>query len=133
MAGVCRSPPPNPFAPVAGTRLILARVPPLLADIVRDALAGEAEVERVDPADGLDRLSERVARTGAGVVLAEGGEAQIPHDLLELMYRHPRLKLLLLGADGRTAALWRLVPTRLALDGATPHALAEAVRAATAG
>jgi hypothetical protein len=117
---------------VAGTRLLLARVPPLLADIVRDALAGEAEVERVDPADGgLDRLSERVARTGAQVVLAEGGEARIPNDLLELMYRHPRLKLLLLGADGRTAALWRLVPERHALAGATPRALAEAVRAAT--
>ncbi|MFL5383913.1 MAG: hypothetical protein ACJ8GN_15435 [Longimicrobiaceae bacterium] len=123
----------HPFRTVAGTRLLLARVPPLLADIVRDALAGEAEVERVDPAGGLDRLSERVARTGAQVLLAEGGEAPIPNDLLELMYRHPRLKLLLLSADGRTAALWRLVPDRHALAAATPRALAEAVRAATAG
>jgi hypothetical protein len=116
---------------VAGTRLLLARVPPLLADIVRDALADETGVESVDTASGdLEALSASVARTGAQVVLAEGGEARIPDDLLELMYRHPRLKLLLVAPDGRTAALWRLVPERRALAAAVPRALAEAVRAA---
>jgi hypothetical protein len=115
---------------VAGT-LILAAVPPLLADVVSDALAAENGVEVARcPADP-DGLSRAVDRTGAGVVLAEGGGDGLSDPMLELMYRHPRLKLLLLSPDGRAAALWRLAPERRALAEPTPRALADAVRAAT--
>jgi DNA-binding NarL/FixJ family response regulator len=117
---------------VPGT-LILAAVPPLLADVVRDALAAERgmEVARA-PADP-GELSRRIDETGARLVLAEARGAGLPDTLLELMYRHPRVKLLLLSDDGRAAALYRLAPERRPLAEATPRALAEAVRAATQG
>jgi DNA-binding NarL/FixJ family response regulator len=119
---------------VPGTRLLLAAVPPLLADIVRDALAGEPGVDTVAEAPEDPRqLAETIVRTRADVVLAESHGAGLPDHLLELMYRHPRLKLLLLSPDGRLAALWRLAPERRELAETSPRALAEAVRAAVAG
>jgi hypothetical protein len=115
---------------VAGT-LILAAVPPLLADVVSDALAAENGVEVARAPADPEALSRAIDRTGARVVLAESGEDGLPEPLLELMYRHPRLRLLLVSPDGRAAALWRLAPQRRVLAEPTPRALAEAVRAAT--
>jgi hypothetical protein len=116
---------------VPHTRLLLA-VPPLLADIVRDALAAEpgVEVMPAGPADP-DLLAERLANTPAEVVLAESGGAALTERHLELMYLHPRLTLLLVSPDGGTAATYRLVPERRVLSRPTPSGLVQAVLAAT--
>ncbi|HEX8695878.1 MAG TPA: hypothetical protein VF746_25910 [Longimicrobium sp.] len=110
------------------TRLLLAAVPPLLADIVRDALAEEPGVEVVGSAAG--DLFDAVAASGAHVVLAENGGGGLSDLHLRLMYRYPRLKLLTVSPDGRRVALWRLVPERRVLSDPTPRGLAEAVRRA---
>jgi hypothetical protein len=117
---------------VPRTRLLLAAVAPLLADIVRDALAAEpgVEVMPAGPAD-LDLLAERLARTPAEVVLAESRDAALTEGHLELMYRHPRLTLLLVAHDGATAATYRLAPERRVLSRPTPGGVVEAVLAAT--
>lgn len=121
----------TPPSPVPHTRLLLA-VPPLLADIVRDALAAEpgVEVMPAGPADP-DLLAERLASTPAEVVLAESGGAALTERHLELMYRHPRLTLLLVSPDGGTAATYRLAPERRVLARPTPGGLVQAVLAAT--
>lgn|GEM_PF-3251199 len=111
------------------TRLLLAALPALLADIVRDALAAEPEVEVVGTvaatADALDRALDA---DGADVVLAETQGLGLPDNYLELMHRHPRLRLVLVAPDGRSASLYRLVPERRLLADVSPRALAEAVR-----
>jgi hypothetical protein len=131
--GACSAGPIQPLPPVPRTRLLLAAVPPLLADIVRDALAAEpgVEVMPAGPAD-LDLLAERLDRTPADVVLAESAGAALTDGHTELMYRHPRLTLLLVAPDGGTAATYRLTPERRVLEGPTPRGLVQAVLAATA-
>lgn len=114
-------------------RLLLAAVPPLLAAIVRESLAGEPEVEVADAPGDPAGLSERIAATGARVVLAEASGAGLSDSLLELMYRHPRIRLLLVSPDGRAAAVYHLAPERRTLAATGPRALADAVRAAAAG
>lgn len=111
------------------TRLLLASFPPILRDIITDALADAREVEVVDGGAGED-LDRSVARSGADVVLVEDEGAELADPYLSLMYRHPRLKLLTVSPDGRRAALYRLVPERRVLSEVTPGGLAAAIRAA---
>jgi hypothetical protein len=117
--------------PVPRTRLLLAAVPPLLADIVRDTLAAEPEVEVMPAAaTGPAELDRRLDQTAADVLLAESDGAGLTDRHLELMYRHPRLTLLLVSPDGADAAVCRLVPERKVLVRPSPGGLAEAVLAA---
>lgn len=106
-------------------RLYLAELPPLLADIVRGAVASAAGIEVV----GEGRTSD-AGSCDADVVLAEAAGAALPAPLDHLLFRNPRMRLLTLSPDGRTAALWRLVPERRALEEASPRSLVEALRAA---
>ena len=133
MVGVYRGPVLTP-PPVPRTRLLLADVPPLLADIVRQALAGDAEVE-VIPAGPASpgALERRLSAGGADVLMAESDGAGLPEHYVELMYRHPRLTLLLVSPDGAHAALCRLVPERHVLVRPSPGGVAEAVLAAVRG
>jgi hypothetical protein len=119
---------PSPTPPVPRTRLLIAAVPPLLGDIVRDALADEPGVEVVGTADDED-LSRSVDACAADVVLAEENGAALPDPYLRLMYRHPRLRILTVSPDGRQASLWRLAPERRALADVSPRGLADALRA----
>jgi hypothetical protein len=64
------------------------------------------------------------------VVLAETDGAALTDRYLDLMYRYPRLRLLLVSPDARIAALYRLVPEGQVLAEPSPRGLAEAVRAA---
>jgi hypothetical protein len=130
MGSVYRGPVLTPPS-VPRTRLLLAAVPPLLADIVRDALAAEPEVE-VMPAQAFapGELDRRLETTGADVLMAESDGAGLTDRYLELMYRHPRLTLLLVSPDGAAAAVCRLVPERQVLVRPSPGGVAEAVLAA---
>ncbi len=119
----------TPAPPVPHTRLLLASFPPILRDIVTDALADAGEVEVVDGGAGED-LDRSVAASRADVVLVEDGSAELADPYLSLMYRHPRLKLLTVSPDGRRAALYRLVPERRLLAEVSPGGLAAAIRAA---
>lgn len=108
-------------------RVLIASLPPLLADIVRDALADDEEVDVLGGDEGLERAVEE--RRPHVLISAEPG-ARLTEPLLALMYRHPMLRVLLITAEGRSAALYRLVPERRVLADPTPRSLAEAVRAA---
>jgi hypothetical protein len=113
---------------VPRTRLLIAAVPPLLGDIVRDALADEPGVEVVGKT-GDDDLSRSVDACAADVVLAEENGAALPDPYLRLMYLHPRLRILTVSPDGRHASLWHLAPERRALADVSPRGLAAALRA----
>jgi len=75
-----------------------------------------------------DALDRAVDTCGADVVLAEAKGPGLPDNYRALMYRHPRLRLVLVTPDGRSASLYRLVPERHMLAVVSPRTLAEAVR-----
>ncbi len=111
------------------TRLLLAAVPPILSDIIRDALADVHGVEVVRETAGED-LAESVARSRADVLVTEDAGQELSDRHLGLMYRHPRLKLLTISPDGRRAALYRLMPRRRLLVDVSPDGLVAAIRGA---
>ena len=108
------------------TRLLIAAIPPLLGDIVRDAVADEADVEVVGRSAD-DGLLAAVDDTAPDVVLTEDRGPHLPDLYLRLMLSHPYLQLLTVSADGRNAALWRLAPERRALADVSPRGLAGAL------
>ncbi|HEX8391843.1 MAG TPA: hypothetical protein VF665_05725 [Longimicrobium sp.] len=120
---------PPPLRDLVSTRVLLVAVPPLLGDIVRDALAAEPGVTVVNGGSA-GELEDDVAAARADVLLAEDAGTELPDRYLRLMYRQPRLRLLLVSPDGRNAALWRMEPRRRALREVSPRALVDAVRAA---
>ena len=97
------------------TRLLIASVPPLLGDIVRDALESEPGVEVVGRGGEMADLDA----CDADVVLAEEPGPALPDPWLRLMYRHPRLRLLTVSPDGRRAPAgpWAGRSTRAHLEG----------------
>lgn len=120
---------PSPTPPVKKTRLLIASVPPLLGDIVRDALESEPGVEVVGSGGNMDDLDATVDACAADVVLAEEPGPALSDPYLRLMYLHPRLRLLTVSPDGRRASIWRLAPERRVLADVTPRGLADALRA----
>jgi DNA-binding NarL/FixJ family response regulator len=115
---------------VPHTRLLLAAVPPILSDIIRDALADVHGVEVVRETAGEEDLAESVARSRADVLVTEDAGQELSDRHLGLMYRHPRLKLLTISPDGRRAALYRLMPRRRLLVDVSPDGLVAAIRGA---
>jgi hypothetical protein len=111
---------------------LIAPVPPLLGDIVRDALADEPDVEVVGQS-GEDDLEDRVDACAADVVLAAETGPALADPYLRLMYLHPRLRLLTVTPDGRRASLWRMAPERRVLADVSPRGLAGALRATVRG
>jgi hypothetical protein len=85
------------------------------------------EVVGTAPADA-GALDLAVGARRADVVLAEARGPGLPAGYLELMYRHPRLGLVLVAPDGRGASLYRMVPERRLLADVSPRTLAEALR-----
>lgn len=120
---------PSPTPPVKKTRLLIASVPPLLGDIVRDALESEPGVEVVGRGREMADLDTSVDACDADVVLAEEPGPALPDPWLRLMYRHPRLRLLTVSPDGRRASIWRLAPERRVLADVSPRGLADALHA----
>jgi hypothetical protein len=111
---------------VPQTRLLIAALPPLLGDIVRDAVAGAGDVEVVGRSAD-DGLFAAVDATGPHVVVAEDRGPALPDLYLRLMLSHPFLQLLTVSADGRHAALWRMAPERRVLADVSPGGLAGAL------
>jgi DNA-binding NarL/FixJ family response regulator len=123
---------------VSSTRLLIASMPPLLADVVRAVLAGEAGVEVVGELEGVHGddaadLAVTVAARGADVVVTGADGAALSEPFRRLMYRCPGVPVLSLSPDGRTAAVWRLVPEGRMLAEVSGTGLADALRALRGG
>lgn len=111
-------------------RVVFAALPPMLRDLLRDALAEWTDARIVGESDRPEEVAEAVGR-GAELLVAEERPTGIPCTYLRLMHRDPRLRLVTVTPDGRRAALYRLEAR--VLGDLPPRELVEAMRRSGAG
>ena len=100
----------------------------MLREIIERAVAGQPDMEIVDDLRADALAPEGLRRAGADVVISAGehDSAAVNRLLCEL----PRLKVLVVSADGRETALHELRPTRTALGEVSPQTIVDAIRGA---
>ncbi len=107
-------------------RVLLARMPNLLLDIVDHVVASEPDMTVVGRVD--DDLQNAVQRTRANIVIVGETGGDPAHEYAELLQRRPKLKVLSIAADGKTASLYEMRPHRIRLGEISPESLREAMR-----
>ena len=108
---------------------------PLLRDILRGLVAGEAGMGVVAEYRDLVPLTRPVVDHSAEVLLFGEGLPLLDDECRELLDRHPRVKLFVVGGDGRRTTLYELRPHREQLGEVAPDELLAVMRNAleTAG
>ena len=106
---------------------MLAQMPRLLHDIVRSALESEIDVDLVSTDIAPSELHSASAVDRADVViLCE--EEPASDDYGDVLFAHPRIRLIGISDRGRGAFLYELQPCRFPLGELSPTTLLRAVR-----
>ena len=112
-------------------RLVLASMPPLLREIVRETLAGQHDIEILAEVSRPDDILPAVRRTGASVAVLGTSLGDATSLVRELLTSHPWLHVVTLTSDARTAVVHSLQPRVSAIADISPQALVDAIRAAS--
>jgi hypothetical protein len=109
-------------------RLVLAHLPQMLADVVRDAFVDDADVavDSLQVADG-DSLESAVRRQEPDIVVVGLADPETRVARCGLLREHPGLIVLELSADARRAWLCELLPASRPLGEVSPDSLRAAV------
>jgi DNA-binding NarL/FixJ family response regulator len=110
------------------TRIVLAGMPQLLQDVVREVVLDQPDMEVVGEASSLGEMLVLAARTPADVVLVGPTEMELPELVLQLLQEEPHLKVLGLIDGGRRAYLYELRPHREVLEQVSIEELLRAIR-----
>jgi DNA-binding NarL/FixJ family response regulator len=113
-------------------RVLLANMPPMLRDIIEDAVLNEPDVEIVGTLESHELLLPALAHVDTDVLILTRGPAYEPAMAEELWARWPRIKVLEIAQGGRSAVLHALHPHRVALGDVSPQGLVAAIRGAPA-
>jgi len=110
-------------------RVLLAKMPTLMVDIVQHVVGAESDMAVVGVVDD-DDVPGAIRRTRADVVVI-GQDKDGERDFLQLLRRHPRVKVLTISADGTRGAFYELRPRRVPLGTISAETLAAAIRTRT--
>ena len=111
------------------TRIVLIDMPPLLREIVREAIVAEPDLAVVAEHAGDVDVREAVDRDAADFVIV-GSDAAAHDDLRSLVGAGARLRALELQGDGREGVLYELRPHRVSLGDVSPATLLRTIRTA---
>lgn len=109
-------------------RVFLAGMPPLLHDIVRDALRNQADMELVGDFGEGDAVSTALKNGDVDVVILG---ARQPDDYAiagRVFIDAPRSKVLAIATSGRSAVMYQLRPHKKMLGDVSPQSLIDAIR-----
>ncbi|HKH93408.1 MAG TPA: hypothetical protein VKA54_16505 [Gemmatimonadaceae bacterium] len=116
---------------MAPIRLVLATMPPLLGEIVRETLASQRDIEILAEVADSEQILSVVRRTGASVAVVgiapSDSTALLVHELLA---HQPWLHVVTLTSDARHAVVHSLQPRAAAISDISPQALLDAIRTA---
>ena len=105
------------------TRVLIAGLPPVASRILRNLVSADPRLELVAREGVLAELTEDVARSRADVVITRARDAGDVEWCTALLRAHPRLRVVVLSADGRTAVVHRVVAHRTVLADVSSQAL----------
>jgi len=88
---------------VAWTRVVLAALPTMVADIVRESLAPHFDLDVVAEVDTRPALNRLLTTTAAEVAIVGLAEGESPDEFAPLLRVHPDLTVLAITLDGHTA------------------------------
>lgn len=108
--------------------MLLLRIPPMLADIIRAITLAEDSLAVVVRDDGSESPLAAAAASDADVVVVPMEAPALPVSCRALLAARPRTRLLGLVGDGRTATLWELRPHREEVGELSPETLVAALR-----
>jgi hypothetical protein len=111
-------------------RIVLGAMPVMLREIIHEVFSGQPDMAIVsEPRPDAD-LVAAVAESGADLVILELVDDSLGPAGERLLRSQPGLKSLGVSRDGRTAAVYELVPGRTKVFEASPAGLRAAVRQA---
>lgn len=116
-------------------RVVLATLPPLLSDIVRETLVRGAEAEILAEVEGTGELASVLQRTNPDVAVvgvASNDWVDSSGLLRELLVEHPRLTIVALASDGRSGYVYQNQPRGVVINDLSPKSLVNAIRLTTA-
>jgi hypothetical protein len=90
-------------------------------------ISADARLQIVDFVDARADLKDEVAKGKVDVVITRAAEAGATERWSELLFAYPRLRLLALSKDARTAFIHRLVLERTVLPDVSPEELLDAL------
>jgi hypothetical protein len=108
------------------TRIAVVAPPGLLVDIVYNALKDEPDLDVVTLEEA--SLPVAIAERKVDVLILGSADERASIDYRELLYAHPRLRVLAVLADGRQTALYELYPRETKLGALSPGGLVRAIR-----
>jgi len=109
------------------TRIVLIDMPPLLRDIVREAIRREPDLDIVAEHDEIDVRSAVELDDPDFIIVGEDAAAQ--QDVRMLVGARRGLRALEVQSDGRDSVLYELRPHRISLGEVSSDTLVRAIRA----
>jgi DNA-binding NarL/FixJ family response regulator len=109
------------------TRIVLIDMPPLLREIVRDAVAREPDLELVAELDDAPDVVDALRQDGADFVIL-GSDAAAAACVSSLVAAQRGMRALELRADGRESVLYELRPHRVPLGEISAETLVRTIR-----
>jgi DNA-binding NarL/FixJ family response regulator len=108
-------------------RILLAGMPPMLHEIITDAIASEADLHILGTTGARESLLEAVHRTKADLIVTSDQRACEKYE--DLLREHPRLKVIELATKNGHGLRYELLMNRLPLGALSASSLAEVIRA----
>lgn len=111
-------------------RILIAELPRLVRDVVRDAIGAEADMQIVDEGVETGALVERVGHERPDVVVVMAASSTPPPVCAELLGRYPGTAVVALEDGGHRASVYALRPTRSRVAELSRTRLVRAIRRA---
>jgi hypothetical protein len=113
---------------VSEIRVLVASLPTMLSDILRDAIAREPDLLIADERATLDGLAEAVARCRPQVLLVGSAGAELPRECARVMLDRPHPNTLTVSLDGTLTSAYRLMPHGVVRESVSTAGVIDAIR-----
>lgn len=113
---------------MAYIRVALVELPPLLHDIVIRVVADQADLEVLGQYRHYEELLVSDNESAPDVIVIGIGDGDVNGICGRLLARHPQVKIVAVGGDGRRVFLYDLRPHRVAVGEVSPEELLQAIR-----
>jgi DNA-binding NarL/FixJ family response regulator len=110
--------------------ILLVDLSPLVGGLIESAAARTHDLAVVGRTPSLDELHDVARATNPDVVVVGLHDVKLPQACLDLLLKHPRMKVLGIEEHDGRARLYELRPEQVEIGDVSPNEIVEAIRAA---